>query len=558
MEITNYSHSQLVEFGTLTSQDIKRVNQCRRNYNKLGFAYQVIFVKLANYFPKQKPFEIITEVLTFASLQLNIDECQIISYKDRQQTISQHQEQIRNYLRLNRFDDQTIELLNTFLLKESSRIEQSGMLLVRAEKFLKDHRFLQPARDTLDRIIVTQRTKARQFIFEKIYSQLDEKMIASLDSIITLEGGKTSKLQQLKLPPDQASPKAMLALIRKLELIKEIKILEIEQSWLNNNYQRSLVKYCSRCSAHRLRQMKPSHRYAILACFLWQTNRDTIDYIIDMNFKLITKVYNHAQNEIDEEMRSQRRRIGTSLTMLKTISQLILDDMVPDGELWKKVFQKIPREILITQIDESESWLTGKYSHVFNLVIKRFNYLRQFSPAFFNHIHFQTEGNESSDLLKAIDILRNLNSNNKRKLPEDTPMGFVPVKLITLVAPYGNIDKQAWECALLTRVRDEIKAGNLSVKGSKRFCQFDDFFINDNEWIKIRSDFFKRANLPEQPSDVSAYLRTRLNSAYDTFLAKESENTYAKVKNKKWILSVDPASELTPEDELDLDNLKVG
>lgn len=240
MEITNYSHSQLVELGTLTPQDIKRVYECRRNYNKLGFAYQIIFVKLANYFPKQKPFEIIPEVLTFSSLQLNIDECQIIFYKNRQQTISEHQEQIRNYLRLNRFDDQAIELLNTFLLKESSRIEQSGMLLVRAAKFLKDHRFLQPARDTLDRIIVTQRTKARQFIFEKIYSQLDEKMIASLDSIISVDEGKTSKLQQLKCPPAKASPKSILVLIQKLELIQESKILEIEQSLLNNNYQRSL------------------------------------------------------------------------------------------------------------------------------------------------------------------------------------------------------------------------------------------------------------------------------------------------------------------------------
>lgn len=381
-------------------------------------------------------------------------------------------------------------------------------------------------------------------------------MIAILDSIISVDDGKTSKLQQLKCPPAKASPKAILSLIQKLELIQESGILEIEQSWLNNNYQRSLAKYCSRCSAHRLRQMKPSHRYAVLVCFLWQTNCDTIDYIVDMHFKLITKVYNHAQNEIDEEIRKKRKRIRASLAILKVISNLILDDTVSDEELRKKVFQRIPREILITQVDESESWLTGKYSHVFNLIIKRFNYLRQFSPALFNHIHFQTEGNASSDLLEAIDILRNLNSNNKRKLPEDTPMGFIPVKLRTIVAPCGNIDKQAWECALLTRVRDEIKAGNLSVKGSKRFCQFDDFFIPDKEWIKIRSDFFKRVNLPENPDDVPAYLTMRLNSAYDTFLAKESENTYAKVKNNQWVLSVDSASELTSEDEVDLDNLK--
>lgn len=223
------THSQLVEFGTLIPQDIKRVYECRRNYNKLGFAYQVIFVKLANYFPKQKPFEVIPEVLTFASLQLNIDECEVIFYKKRRETIAEHQEQIRTYLRLNRFDNQANKLLKKFLFIESCRLEQFGILLVRAEQFLKEHRFLQPASDTLKRIIVRQREKARQFIFEKIYSQLDEKMIKILDNIISVDDGKTSKLQQLKCPPAKASPKAILSLIQKLVLIQESRIFEIEQ-----------------------------------------------------------------------------------------------------------------------------------------------------------------------------------------------------------------------------------------------------------------------------------------------------------------------------------------
>ena len=56
------------------------------------------------------------------------------------------------------------------------------------------------------------------------------------------------------------------------------------------------------------------------------------------------------------------------------------------------------------------------------------------------------------------------------------------------------VDRHAWECAVLTSMRDEIKSGNLSVKGGKRYSQFNDFFIPYNEWEKIRTDFFKRAS----------------------------------------------------------------
>jgi hypothetical protein len=38
------------------------------------------------------------------------------------------------------------------------------------------------------------------------------------------------------------------------------------------------------------------------------------------------------------------------------------------------------------------------------------------------------------------------------------------------------------ECAVLVKLRDELKAGNLSVRHSKRFARLDDFFIDDRRW----------------------------------------------------------------------------
>ena len=75
---------------------------------------------------------------------------------------------------------------------------------------------------------------------------------------------------------------------------------------------------------------------------------------------------------------------------------------------------------------------------------------------------------------------KNLNQQKKRKLPDDAPLAFIPKKLRPLVKANGIVDKAGWECALLTAVRDEIKAGNFSVKMSKRFGRFDDFFIESD------------------------------------------------------------------------------
>ncbi len=47
----------------LSLADIARIGQCRGEHNRLGFAYQLIFVQLLNRFPAQEPFEIEARIL---------------------------------------------------------------------------------------------------------------------------------------------------------------------------------------------------------------------------------------------------------------------------------------------------------------------------------------------------------------------------------------------------------------------------------------------------------------------------------------------------------------
>ena len=89
----------------------------RRAHNRLGFAYQLAFIRLANRFPAQQPFELDEELLTFVSLQLDLPTQLIETYAQRQSTLSEHQEQIRIYLDLRRFGEVEIQMLERFLLK---------------------------------------------------------------------------------------------------------------------------------------------------------------------------------------------------------------------------------------------------------------------------------------------------------------------------------------------------------------------------------------------------------------------------------------------------------
>jgi hypothetical protein len=292
----NYSRAQLIEEGKLSTTDIEKIHQYRGSHNRIGFAYQLLHVRLLNYFPQQKPFEIVNELLGFAALQIGIDQSCIQEYAKHRQHIARHQEHILSYLKKSVFDKQTSEKLNQYLFEEAQRIEQSTILLNKAKQFLKQLNILQPAETRLQRFMIAAREKAKKHIFKKMMSLLTEQHRQQLDGLLMVEDTKFSKLQQLKHPPNTPSSQGILKLIDKLKIIQETCILEVDIKWINNNYQRSLAKYVFRCSAHRLRELELTHRYTALVCFLWQTHLDTIDFMIDMHAKLITRVYAQAEN----------------------------------------------------------------------------------------------------------------------------------------------------------------------------------------------------------------------------------------------------------------------
>src|SRR5512135_3843116 len=106
MTIPSFSRGQMIRAASLTEAELAEVTLCRRDHNRLGFAYQIGFVRLFHRFPAQQPLEIRDELLGFVAMQLNMDPARIADYAVRQHTVSDHQSRIREFLRLTAFGPQ--------------------------------------------------------------------------------------------------------------------------------------------------------------------------------------------------------------------------------------------------------------------------------------------------------------------------------------------------------------------------------------------------------------------------------------------------------------------
>lgn len=247
MSESAFSHEELLRDAKFKPEDIAEIHQRRRDNNRLGFAYQLAFVRLTNRLPAQQPLEILDELLTYVAVQLDIPGSAIAEYQQRRQTIVEHGGAVVDYLGLRSFGEAEIQALTPFLFDEACRLEQTGPLLIQAKQFLKENGVLYPADDTLRRLIVTQRQAARNHTFTRITTGLSSSQREKLDNLLVAGGNRLTPFQMLKKPPGQPSPKSMLRLAEMLQLIQETGVLSIDLSWLNNNYQRSLTRYARRC-----------------------------------------------------------------------------------------------------------------------------------------------------------------------------------------------------------------------------------------------------------------------------------------------------------------------
>ena len=530
-----------------------QIDRLRGMYNKLGFTYQLIFVRLFNYFPKITQFEVIDELLIYAALQLSIDSADISIYERNRTKVSDHQEEIIKYLKLTLFNEVSRVLLEEFMFRESLRLESFSLLKTEAVQFLKSNRILSPTIDTLNRLIVNQRKKGRNYIFDTIHSRLSISCIEKLKELISTKD-QHSKLDMLKAPPDSASAGTILNLIERLSLIKDTGVLSINISDISSNYQKILAKEIKLYSVNRIQLLGTTQKNTALVCFLHQTYKDITDYLIEAYIKVLNTVYKRAKTAEENKRHEQEKAIKQSLINYKQMKEMIQDISIPDIELRNELYKEFG---YILEQDEKLDYIIGdKQENIFKLIINRFGYFRQFSSEFITAVDLQLEPGISSDIIKAINHLKELNRSNKRNLTKNTPLNFIPKQLRKFIINNKEINRHAWECALLFRIRDEVKNSNISAKNSKRFGKFQDLFMPDEEWGKVKKEFFARANLPNDAELVEEYWKKRLDISYDQYFSNEKDNTYVKVVNDKWVLSKDKGTKLSEDENGKLKKLK--
>ena len=122
-----------------------------------------------------------------------------------------------------------------------------------------------------------------------------------------------------------------------------------------------------------------------------------------------------------------------------------------------------------------------------------YGYLRQFTPQVLDAVAF-AGGTAATELLKAVEILRELNATGARKVPDTAPSGFVPARwrgYLDTAAKAGNVTayRHYWELCVLLALRDGLRTGDVFVPGSRRYSDPAAYLLTPSKWADHRVEF---------------------------------------------------------------------
>jgi len=384
----------LRKYFTLTERDLQEVAVCRGVVNKLGFAVQLCTLRWQGYFlgdTRGLP----APVLETLAHQLGLLPMSIDDYPQNEKTRWEHLERIRQHLRFQQCDDFQRQRLLKHLTETAQALPRSDALRQEAWRWLQEQRIVRPGRTTLRDLLTAAREGALQHAFALLARGLTAEQREQLDALLVVPSGgdvetqvgvvtefwSRSGLEQYKALARKESPEALLSLLDRLTAILERGLATLPAiEAIHPATRRLLANWGYHYEVWSLRRFEPVKRHAIVLCFLRAALSETTDAVVEMQDKLITGVHNKARQRREEILRATQEACRRVIEALEEVGSLVLDESIPDAELRRDIFARLPRTDMELLVEGCRHLREGDDGSHLRFVTHWYPYTRRYSP----------------------------------------------------------------------------------------------------------------------------------------------------------------------------------
>jgi Domain of unknown function (DUF4158) len=466
------SREELIRFFTLTPADVAFIDPGRGRgpADRLGLAVQLCTLPWLGFVPDDVAAAPPAAVARLAE-RLQVSAGALGRYGERGQTRTEHLRAAARYLGWRPAKALELKELEEFLLARAMEHDAPSLLHRLACEYLISAKVIRPGVVVLLERVAAARAAAQALTYDKVAPILEATptLAAELDRLLVVDPAVgLTRLHWLGKAPTEPSPGAVRTELAKLRFLRRLDVHAMDLSMLPTERRRFLAAVGRRSTNQALERREPQRRYPILLALLAQSAVDVLDEVIQLFDQAISARETRARLKTDQQLVERAKAGEDRQALLDAILPVLLDPAIPDEEvgglLRAGVGMERPRARARLPRDHGQlGMLEASYA-----------YLRQFTPEVLEAVGF-AGGTGAQELLGAVAVLMELNASGARRVPDDTPAGFVPARYQGYLdaarqAGDGAAYRHYWELCVLLGLRDGLRSGDVWVPGSRRYA----------------------------------------------------------------------------------------
>lgn len=502
-------------FFTLTDTDLALINRRTGAQNRLGLAILLCSLRFLGFIPESLS-GLPSDIIKYLAGQLKIEEAVLPTYRRNRTKQTQIQE-IFAYTGFRRIEKTDLENLEKWLGRRALEHDRPSFLLRLAIERLLLETIFRPGLSILERLVLKAREEAASETYRLLLPILDDQTKADLSKLGEIEKGKKqSNLAWLRQPAVSFSAEAILQNIEKIKFLRELKVEGWNLSEISPNRLKFLSQIARKSRIRSLNELADKRRYPILLAFAKQALVDITDETIELFDRCLMQSYNKAGQELDELRQKNARSTNEKIHLFYEIGSLILNDEIADNQLREKIFESVKPWNLSEAIAECPQIMRPPDDNYFDLWAEKYSYFRRFVPHFLKIIEFAGDRHHE-DLRQAIELLKKINQEGKRKLPTDAPTSFISAKWKPYIKDQtGKLNLRFYELCVLWELRSALRGGHLWVTGSYRFADPETYLIPKERWQNSKPDLVELLRISPIGKEVLENCRTELETLLQT------------------------------------------
>lgn len=397
------------------------------------------------------------------------------------------------------------------------------------------------------------RTAADRVTYSALGERIDADQAAALEALlVTPAEGGLSPLAWLRQRPSAPAVFNLKGLLDRLAAVRALGIPPLARSAVPEPTFAAVAAEGLRITVQHLRDLAEARRRATLVALMLHLETELTDAALSMFDKMMGGLARKAERRTAETAAATLGEMQSQLRLLAKAGRAVVQAHETDTDAFDAVEASVGWERFLRAVAETEAMTTVDRTDLRAELIARWPAMRRFAPALLQAFTFEG-GRSVAGLLRGIAVLQSLNATGGQKLPQHAPTSFIRKSWRPWVLDAkGRPDRRAWEVCLMSELRDRLRAGDIWVRGSRRFRPFDACMMPKPSFAALRAEGPLPIGVPET---ASAYIETRRKSLQRS-LAEVAEQgtagTLEDVSLENGILRITPLKAQTPPEALAL------